>query len=43
MENKDKIKLFEQKQVRTHWDEDKEKWYFSVQDVVEILSETPNS
>ncbi|MDY7396368.1 hypothetical protein UMM65_14045 [Aureibaculum sp. 2210JD6-5] len=34
------IKLFEQQQVRTHWEEDKEKWYFSVQDVVQILSES---
>jgi prophage antirepressor-like protein len=40
MEKQDKIKLFEQKQVRTHWDEEQEKWYFSVQDVVEILSES---
>ena len=36
------IKLFEQKQVRTLWNEDEEKWYFSVQDVVEILSESAN-
>jgi len=34
------IKLFERKQVRTVWNEDEEKWYFSVQDVVEILSES---
>ena len=33
-------KLFEQHKVRTHWDEDKEKWFFSVQDVVQILSES---
>jgi len=36
------IKLFEQQQVRTHWDEDTEKWYFSIVDVVAILSEQPN-
>lgn len=35
------IKLFETKKVRTHWDESKEKWYFSVIDVVEILTESP--
>ncbi len=40
MEKKIAIKLFEQKQVRTHWNEDEEKWYFSVQDIVEILSES---
>ena len=35
------IKLFEQKQVRTHWDDDAEKWYFSVIDVIEILTGSP--
>ena len=50
MENKNKIdqkqstaiKLFEEHKVRTVWDEDKEKWFFSVQDVVEILANTAN-
>lgn len=32
------IKLFETKKVRTHWDEAEEKWYFSVIDVIEILT-----
>ena len=36
MENK--IKIFEQKEVRTHWDEKEEKWYFSVINVIEILT-----
>jgi hypothetical protein len=36
------IKLFESKKVRTHWDEDKETWYFSVIDVVEILTDSAN-
>ena len=34
------LKLFESKQVRTHWDEAEEQWYFSVQDVVEILTDS---
>ena len=34
------IKLFESKQVRTTWNEIEEKWYFSVQDVVEVLTDT---
>ena len=34
------IKLFESKQVRTVWNEAEQKWYFSVQDVVEILTDT---
>lgn len=32
------IKLFEEKKVRTHWDVNQEKWFFSVIDVVEILT-----
>ena len=32
------LKLFEQKQVRTHWDEKKQKWLFSIIDVIEILT-----
>jgi hypothetical protein len=34
------IKLFENKQIRTVWNEMSEKWYFSVQDVVEVLTDT---
>lgn len=32
------IKLFNEKKVRTHWDEKQEKWFFSVIDVIEILT-----
>ncbi|OJV35869.1 MAG: antirepressor [Bacteroidales bacterium 36-12] len=41
MNKKNAIKIFEQKLVRTHWDENQEKWYFSVVDVIEILTESP--
>ncbi len=34
------VKLFEAKKVRTHWDEETEQWYFSVQDVVEVLTDS---
>ncbi|MDO9136988.1 MAG: Bro-N domain-containing protein, partial [Lutibacter sp.] len=34
------LKLFEQKQVRSYWDENKEQWYFSIIDVIEILTES---
>ncbi|PIQ09022.1 MAG: hypothetical protein COW71_08540 [Ignavibacteriales bacterium CG18_big_fil_WC_8_21_14_2_50_31_20] len=34
------IRLFEQKQIRSIWNEDEEKWYFSIIDVVEVLSGT---
>ncbi|MCL2130898.1 MAG: hypothetical protein FWH36_00360 [Lentimicrobiaceae bacterium] len=40
MMNEQAIKLFETKKVRTVWDENEEEWYFSVQDVVEILTDT---
>ena len=43
MENK--IKIFENKQVRTAWNADKEEWYFSVVDVVAVLTDSadPNN
>ena len=40
MSNKTSIKLFRQKQVRSVWNEREEKWYFSVQDVVEVLTDS---
>lgn len=42
MTKKNTIKLFEQTQVRAIWDEDQEKWYFSIVDVVGILSDSVN-
>lgn len=42
MNKENAIKIFEQKQVRTHWDEEKEKWYFSIVDVIAILTESSN-
>lgn len=36
------LKLFEEKKVRTHWDETEEKWYFSIVDVISILTESNN-
>lgn len=36
------IKLFNDKEIRTHWDEEKEEWYFSVVDVVGVLSDSEN-
>lgn len=34
------IKLFESKRVRSEWNEQEQKWYFSVQDVIEILTDS---
>ena len=36
------IKLFESKQVRSAWNEEEQKWYFSITDVVGILTDSPN-
>ncbi len=40
MDKENKLQLFEEQSVRTHWDEEQEKWFFSVVDVVAILSES---
>ena len=39
MTKENAIKLFGQKQVRTHWNEEQEKWYFSIVDVIAILAD----
>lgn len=36
------IKVFEDKKIRTEWNEQKEDWYFSVVDIVEVLTDSPN-
>lgn len=38
----DEIKLYENKEIRSVWDEEKEEWFFSIVDIVEILSESVN-
>ena len=40
MTKQNAIKVFEEKKVRTVWDSDKEEWYFSIVDVVSILTES---
>lgn len=42
MPQNDKIQLFEDKRIRTAWDEEKEEWYFSIVDVVAVLTDSPN-
>ncbi len=41
MTKQDQIKLFEEQKVRTAWDEESEKWYFSIVDVVGVLTDSP--
>jgi plasmid stabilization system protein ParE len=40
MSKESAIRLFEEKQVRSLWDEDQEKWFISIVDVIEILTGT---
>ena len=42
MSQNDKIQLFENKRIRTAWDEEKEEWYFSIVDVVAVLTDQPD-
>ena len=42
MTQKEAIKIFEEKKVRAIWDSDKEEWYFSVVDVVAVLTDSAN-
>ena len=36
------LKLFESKKIRSHWDAEKEVWYFAIADVIAILTDSPN-
>ena len=40
MDENNSIQLFEDRKIRTAWDEEQEEWYFSVQDVVAVLAES---
>jgi hypothetical protein len=42
MDKDNSIKLFEKKSIRTHWYADKEKWYFSIVDVIAVLTDSEN-
>lgn len=42
MTKKEAIKIFEEKKVRTVWDDETEEWFFSIVDVVAILTDSPN-
>ena len=43
MENKNAIQLFEDQPIRAAWDEEKEEWYFSIVDVVGVLTDQPDT
>jgi hypothetical protein len=42
MEKRNEIKVFEDKQVRSVWDAEQEKWYISIVDVIAVLTQSPN-
>ena len=42
MEKQNEIRVFEEKKVRTLWDGEHEKWYFSIADVIAVLTDSPN-
>lgn len=43
MDTDDQIQLFEDKKIRTAWDQEKEEWYFSIVDVVGVLTDQPDT
>ncbi len=43
MTNDEAVKIFNRQRVRTHWDEEAEKWYFSIVDVVAILTDSADA
>ena len=43
MKQENGIQLFENKKVRTVWDGEQEKWFISIIDVIEVLTESPNA
>lgn len=43
MTKKESLQLFEEKKVRTVWDDKEEKWYFSIVDVCGLLTEQPDT
>ena len=43
MKKQNALQIFESKKIRTIWDDEQEKWYFSIVDVIEVLTESPNA
>jgi len=41
MNQDNKIQLFQEQGIRSHWDDEQDQWYFSVVDVVAVLTESP--
>lgn len=42
MDKENRVQLFENKKIRTAWDEENETWYFSIVDVIAVLTDSTN-
>ncbi len=42
MASQESVRQYEQRQIRTHWDEEREQWYFSIVDVIAVLTDQPD-
>ena len=42
LKNNNTIQLYEDKKIRTAWDEEQEEWYFAIVDVIAVLTDSPN-
>ena len=42
LKNNNTIRLYEDKKIRTAWDEEQEEWYFAIVDVIAVLTDSPN-
>ncbi len=42
MTKENAIKLFQDKRVRVHWDDEQEKWFFSIVDIIGVLTDSVN-
>ena len=42
LKNRHTLQIFEDKKIRTAWDEEQEEWYFAIVDVIAVLTDSPN-
>ena len=42
LKNRNTLQIFEDKKIRTAWDEEQEEWYFAIVDVIAVLTDSPN-
>ena len=42
LKNRNTLQIFEDKKIRTAWDEEQEEWYFAIVNVIAVLTDSPN-